>query len=484
MPTFCGCRANTVQVDEVYEMAGRTRVVQLLRQLEKATCSCPAHSQTYHQGSGHASCGRATDYAFEMACSNIRYGEGVTREIGMDLQNLGARNVCLMTDSNLTRLPPVKAVLDSLAKHGVTYKCYDKVRVEPTDASFKEAIGFAKGGAFDAYVAVGGGSVIDTCKAANLYACHPEADFLDFVNAPIGKGKPITGPLKPLIAVPTTAGTGSETTGVAIFDYEALKAKTGIASRAIRPTLGMVDPLHTLHMPQRVAANSGFDVLCHALESYTALPYSMRSPCPPNPISRPAYQGSNPVSDVWSRHALHIVAKFMKRAVRDPEDLKARSSMHLASVFAGIGFGNAGVHLCHGMSYPIAGNVKTFKAKGYNVDHPLVPHGLSVVLTSPAVFTFTATMCPERHLEAAQILGVDVSAAKKEDAGLVLADTLRQFLYDLEVDDGLGAIGYTKEDIPALVKGTIPQERVTKLSPRSHTEEDLANLFEASMRLY
>ncbi|KAJ8272661.1 hypothetical protein GJAV_G00091910 [Gymnothorax javanicus] len=465
-------------------MAGRKRVVQLLRQLEKAACSCPAHSQTYHQGPGHASCGKTTDYAFETACSNIRYGEGVTREIGMDLQNMGARNVCLMTDRNLSRLPPVKAALDSLAKHGVTYKFYDRVRVEPTDESFKEAISFAKEGAFDAYVAVGGGSVIDTCKAANLYASHPEADFMDFVNAPIGKGKQATKMVKPLIAVPTTSGTGSETTGMAIFDFEAMKAKTAIASRAIRPTLGIVDPLHTLHMPERVAANSGFDVLCHTLESYTALPYNMRSPCPSNPIDRPAYQGSNPLSDIWARHALHIVSKFFKRAVRDPEDFEARSSMHLASVFAGIGFGNAGVHLCHGMSYPISGNVKTYKAKDYDVDHAIVPHGLSVVLTSPAVFTFTAPMCPERHLDAAEILGADVSTAKREDAGLVLAETLRQFLYDLQVDDGLAAIGYTKEDIPALVKGTLPQERVTKISPRSHTEEDLTNLFEASMKLY
>ncbi|XP_030628978.1 hydroxyacid-oxoacid transhydrogenase, mitochondrial isoform X2 [Chanos chanos] len=465
-------------------MANRLRVAELMRQLANAACRCPAHSHshTYHQGKVCFS--RTTDYAFEMASSNIRYGEGVTREIGMDLQNMGARSVCLMTDKNLSRLPPVTAVLDSLAKHGVKYKCFDDVRVEPTDSSFQAAIDFAKKEEFDVFVAVGGGSVIDTCKAANLYSCYPDAEFLDFVNAPIGKGKPITKQLKPLIAVPTTAGTGSETTGVAIFDFEHLKAKTGIASRAIRPTLGVVDPLHTLHMPQRVAANSGFDVLCHALESYTALPYNQRSPCPPNPINRPAYQGSNPVSDVWARHALKIVAKYMKRAVRDPEDVEARSSMHLASVFAGIGFGNAGVHLCHGMSYPIAGNVKTHKARGYNVDHPVVPHGLSVVLTSPAVFSFTASMCPERHLEAAEILGANVCNVKREDAGLVLAETLRKFLYDLEVEDGLSAIGYTKEDVPSLVKGTIPQERVTKLSPRTHTEEDLTHLFEASMKLY
>ncbi|KAK1332059.1 hypothetical protein QTO34_007744 [Cnephaeus nilssonii] len=425
--------------------------------------------------------GKTTDYAFEMAISNIRYGAGVTKE---DLQNMGAKNVCLMTDKNLSQLPPVRIVMDSLVKNGINFKVYDNVRVEPTDRSFMEAIEFAKKGAFDAYVAVGGGSTIDTCKAANLYAASPHSDFLDYVSAPVGKGKPVSVPLKPLIAVPTTSGTGSETTGVAIFDYEPLKVKIGIGSRAIKPTLGLIDPLHTLHMPDRVVANSGFDVLCHALESYTALPYHMRSPCPSNPISRPAYQGSNPISDIWAVHALRIVAKYLKRAVRNPDDLEARSSMHLASAFAGIGFGNAGVHLCHGMSYPISGLVKTYKAKDYNVDHPLVPHGLSVVLTSPAVFTFTAQMFPERHLETAEILGADTRTARMADAGPVLADALRKLLLDLDVDDGLAAIGYSKADIPALVKGTLPQERVTKLAPRPQSEEDLSALFEASMKLY
>ncbi|XP_029078530.1 hydroxyacid-oxoacid transhydrogenase, mitochondrial isoform X3 [Monodon monoceros] len=384
--------------------APRDRVAHLLRQLQRAACQCPSHSHTYSQAPGLSPSGKTTDYAFEMAVSNIRYGAGVTKEVGMDLQNMGAKNVCLMTDKNLSQLPPVQTVMDSFVKNGINFKVYDNVRVEPTDRSFMEAIEFARRGAFDAYVAMGGGSTIDTCKAANLYASSPDSDFLDYVNAPIGKGKPVTVPLKPLIAVPTTSGTGSETTGVAIFDYERLKVKTGIASRAIKPTLGLIDPLHTLYMPERVIANSGFDVLCHALESYTALPYHMRSPCPGNPITRPAYQGGNPISDIWAVHALRIVAKYLKRAVRNPDDLEARSNMHLASAFAGIGFGNAGVHLCHGMSYPISGLVKTYKAKDYNVDHPLVPHGLSVVLTSPAVFTFTAQMSPEHHLEMAEIL--------------------------------------------------------------------------------
>ncbi|XP_054841589.1 hydroxyacid-oxoacid transhydrogenase, mitochondrial isoform X1 [Eublepharis macularius] len=462
---------------------GRDRVALLLKQLHRASCMCPAHSHTYSQGAENAALGK-TEYAFEMAISNIRYGEGVTKEVGMDLQNLNARKVCVMTDKNLCQLPPMKAVLDSLTKNSITFQVYDNVRVEPTDQSFMDAIEFCKKEEFDSYVAVGGGSVIDTCKCADLYASSPESEFLDYVNAPIGKGKPVKVTLKPLIAVPTTAGTGSETTGVAIFDYKELQVKTGIASRAIKPSLGLVDPSHTLHMPERVMANSGFDVLCHALESYTALPYHKRSPCPSNPVNRPAYQGSNPISDIWAIHALRIVAKYLKRAIRNPEDREARAHMHLASAFAGIGFGNAGVHLCHGMSYPISGLVKNYKAKDYHVDHSLVPHGLSVVLTSPAVFTFTAPMCPERHLEAAQIMGANTSTARIKDAGLILADTLRKFLFDLNVDDGLAALGYSKADIPSFVKGTLPQERVTKLSPRPQTEEDLSALFEASMKLY
>ncbi|XP_053752155.1 hydroxyacid-oxoacid transhydrogenase, mitochondrial [Panthera pardus] len=465
--------------------ATRARVAHLLRQLQRAACQCPTHSHTYSQALGLAPSGKTTDYAFEMAVSNIRYGAGVTKEVGMDLQNMGAKNVCLMTDKNLSQLPPVQMVMDSLVKNGINFKMYDNVRVEPTDRSFMEAIEFAKKGVFDAYVAVGGGSTMDTCKAANLYASSPHSDFLDYVNAPIGMGKPVSVPLKPLIAVPRVSGSKSLSTGLAASLHENLKIPVlGIASRAIKPTLGLIDPLHTLHMPDRVVANSGFDVLCHALESYTALPYHMRSPCPSNPITRPAYQGSNPVSDIWAVHALRIVAKYLKRAVRNPDDLEARSNMHLASAFAGIGFGNAGVHLCHGMSYPISGLVKTYKAKDYNVDHPLVPHGLSVVLTSPAVFTFTAQMSPERHLETAEILGADTRTARIPDAGPILADTLRKFLFDLDVDDGLAAIGYSKADIPALVKGTLPQERVTKLAPRPQSEEDLSALFEASMKLY
>lgn len=232
-------------------------------------------------------------------------------------------------------------MIQSLEQNNVNYVLYDTVRVEPTDGSFKSAIDFARTHNPDAFVAVGGGSVMDTAKAASLYSAHPEADLLDFVNAPIGKGLPIRKTLKPLIAIPTTAGTGSETTGTAIFDYEPLKTKTGIAHRALKPLLGIVDPLNTRSMPSQVHAASGLDVLCHSLESYTALPFNQRSPRPKDPILRPAYQGSNPISDVWSLHALRMVVKYLPRAVKDPSDFEAQSQMLLAATFAGIGFGNA-----------------------------------------------------------------------------------------------------------------------------------------------
>jgi hydroxyacid-oxoacid transhydrogenase len=415
------------------------------------------------------------DYAFEMATSSIRFGVGITREVGMDLADLGARRVLVVADPKLARLTPVANVLQSLEDERIEFRLFDRVRIEPSDRSFAEAIAVAQSEAFDAFVAVGGGSTIDTAKAANLYSTHP-AEFLEYVNPPIGQGKPVPGPLKPLIAIPTTAGTGSETTGVAIFDFEKLHAKTGIAHRRLRPTLGLVDPENTRTLSPSAVASSGLDVLSHAVESYTAIPYQSR-PRPARPILRPAYQGSNPISDLWSGRAMQMTAQYLPRAFRDPEDDEARAQMLLAAAFAGIGFGNAGVHLPHGMSYPVAGMVRAYKPKGYDVDHPLVPHGFAVVLNAPAVFRFTASSCPERHLEAAGFLGADVARARPEDAGKILADRITELMQQLDVPNGLAAVGYTQADIPALVEGTLPQHRVTKLSPRPAGAAELAQLF-------
>lgn len=415
-----------------------------------------------------------------MAVSTIRFGVGVTREVGMDLKEMGAGLVLVLTDPLVSGLPPVQAVLESLEQSGISFALYDRVRVEPTDESFLDAIAFAGARPYDAFVAVGGGSTIDTAKAVNLYTTYPPGAFLDYVNPPIGKGAPVPGPLKPLMAIPTTAGTGSETTGVAIFDLQRMHAKTGIANRRLKPTLGYLDPENTRTMPPQVAASTGLDILSHAVESYTAMPFTDR-PRPERPALRPAYQGANPISDIWSMQALRMVARFLVRAADDPSDDEARAHMLLAAAYAGIGFGNAGVHLPHGMSYPVSGNVKSYRAPGYVTDHPLVPHGISVILNAPAVFRFTARANPGRHLQAAEALGADVSRARPEDAGKLLADRIAWFMQRLNTPNGLRAIGYSSSDIPALVEGTLPQHRVTHLSPRPAGPDELSALFEDAM---
>lgn len=422
------------------------------------------------------------DTAFQMSASNLRFGRGVTREVGMDLEDMGVRRTLVFLDPALRALSPGQTVLESLRKSRVDFDIFAEISVEPTRSSFERAAQVATSGQFDSFVAVGGGSTIDTAKAANLYSTHP-AEFFDYVNAPIGKGKPVPGPLRPLIAIPTTAGTGSETTGVAIFDWVEKKAKTGIAHRFLKPTLGICDADNTRSMPPAVAAATGLDVLSHALESYTAIPYTDR-PLPARPIERPAYQGTNPISDVWALRALELVAEYLPRAVRDPSDNEAREQMLLAAAIAGIGFGNAGVHLPHGMSYPVAGMVRDYRPPGYDVDHPMVPHGISVILHTPAVVRFTATALPERHLRASQALGADIRDVADSEAGCVLADQVIRLMRLLEVPNGLRAIGYTESDIPALVQGTLPQHRVTKLSPIPAGESELAELFRQSLVIW
>lgn len=417
--------------------------------------------------------------AFTMDTSSIKFGPGVTREVGYDMHALGARRVLVVTDPNLADSEPVRTVLDALRAESIDAVLFDGTRVEPTDASLKEAIQFASDGNFDGYVAVGGGSSMDTAKAANLYATYP-AEFLAYVNPPIGEGRPVPGPLKPLIAVPTTAGTGSETTGVAIFDLLEMHAKTGIAHRALRPVMGIIDPHNTRTLPKMAAACSGLDVLSHALESLTALPYTSR-PAADHPKMRPAYQGANPISHLWASRAIEMLSQNIVRAVDDPEDDEARGQMLLAAALAGIGFGNAGVHLPHGMSYPVSGAVRDYRPEGYNVDHPIIPHGMSVILNAPAVFRFTAPTNPELHLYAARLMGADTTGAAPEDAGEVLAGAIVDIMQQTGMPNGLAAVGFTEADVETLVEGTLPQHRVTKLSPRPAERDDLRALFLDSM---
>jgi alcohol dehydrogenase class IV len=422
------------------------------------------------------------DSAFAIDASHLVFGPGVLKEAGDHARALGMKRVALFTDRGVAKLPFLDTVKASLREAGVDFAVYDEVAVEPTDVSFKAAARFAADGRFDGFLSLGGGSVMDTCKAANLYATYP-ADFLAYINAPIGGGKPVPGPVKPHIACPTTSGTGSEATGIAIFDLLEMKAKTGIQSRLLKPTRGLVDPDVTRTLPATVVAASGFDALSHALESLTAIPYARRAK-PAQPSLRPPSQGANPWSDMVATEALKSVGKYLVRAVRDAADVEARTEMMYAGSLAGIAFGNAGCHLPHGMSYAVSGLVRDYRAPGYPQDQPMVPHGMSVILNAPSVYRFTACACPERHLHGAECLGADTRGATPDDAGEIVANRIIEMMQATAFPGGLQSIGYDERDVPALVDGAYPQRRVMSNSPRDASRDDLAELFRGAMKYW
>ncbi|HRI66955.1 MAG TPA: hydroxyacid-oxoacid transhydrogenase [Polyangium sp.] len=425
------------------------------------------------------SIGDSGDAAFSVDMSAVTFGAGAIREVGGEMRALGGSRVALFTDTRLGRLSFVNDAQEALVEAGCDVVIYDRVLVEPTDGSFRDAAAFARDGRFDGYVSVGGGSVIDTCKAALLFATYP-AEINDFVTPPLGRGRAIPGPLPVHIACPTTTGTGSECTGIAVFDDTQHKAKTGIASRLLRPTRAIVDPNATRTLPSSVVAASGFDVISHALESYTARSFGSRSKAT-NSQTRPMSQGANPWSDMGCVKALELAGKYFLRAVKDANDAEAREGMAWAATLAGIAFGNAGVHMPHAMSYAVAGLHHAFQMPGYPEDKPLVPHGVAVIVNAPAVFRAFGGTNPDRHLECAKLLGADIRGAWRDDAGDLLAGQVCRMMQAAGMPNGVGAVGYSSEDIDALTAGTMAQTRLTSNAPKNIDDNVVISLFRAAL---
>ena len=419
------------------------------------------------------------DNVFTMRSTPYKFGPGVTDEIGDDLVALGLKRVLVVTDPGVMATGLPERALGLIREKNIQAGLFQDVSIEPTDIAVKKAIEFAQSFGPDGYVAIGGGSVMDTTKMMNLYVTYPAA-FLTYVNAPIGQGRPLPGPLKPVVCVPTTAGTSSENTAVAIVDMTELHVKTGISHHYLRATLGILDPLNSLSVPPMVSACSGADVLTHAIESYTALAYNEREK-PRTPAERPPYQGANPVSDLWCEKAIKLVREFLPKAVKDGGDADARTQMMLATIYAGMGFANAGVHIPHAMGYPIAGGVRGYHPPDYPQKKSLVPHGMSTALGAPASFQFTARAKPERHKEIAEWMGVRTSGAGADSAGKALCEGFIAFMQSIGLPNGLQAVGYTSADIPVLTEGTLKQKRLIGLSPEPVTQAAIERMFERSL---
>ena len=416
---------------------------------------------------------------FTYAAPGLKFGRGASNELGWDVEQLGARRVLLVTDPGVAATGHPERIAGQLRARGLQVTTYDEVHVEPTDASMQHAVDAARSaGPFDAVVAVGGGSAIDTAKAVDLMLTN-EGELMDYVNRPVGGGRAPASPLLPLVAVPTTTGTGSESTTICVLDVLALEVKTGISHARLRPTLAVVDPDLTTTQPAMVTASCGMDILCHALESWTARWFGDFAAKAPE--ERVPYCGANPIADLWSEKALSLLAGSFRAAVRDGDDTSARDQMALAATFAGLGFGNAGVHVPHACAYPIAGRVRDYRPAGYPQDEPLVPHGMAVVMTAPAAFELTFEASPERHLRAAALLS-DGLAEPGEVAGpAALPTVLRRLMRDVGMPNGLAEIGYDESDVDALVEGALQQQRLLATAPIDVTADDLAGVFRASL---
>jgi hydroxyacid-oxoacid transhydrogenase len=422
--------------------------------------------------------GSIDETIFTWGAPPLKFGAGATDEIGFEASSLGMKRVLIVTDPGVTAIGAPHRIADNLKRYAVEADIFADVHIEPTDESISAAVAYAReGGPWDGFIVVGGGSAIDTAKAINLLTSYP-GELMDYINKPIGKAQIPPGPLKPLIAVPTTAGTGSESTAMCVMDILSMKVKTGISHWRLRPTLAVVDPLLTLSMPPEVTAASGMDIVCHALESYTARYYTRYDR--KRPEERVTYCGSNPVSDVWCEKSMALIARSLRLAVHDGKsNIDARSNMMLAATFAGMGFGNAGVHIPHANAYPIAGMVKDYRPAGYPDGEAMVPHGQAVSLTAPEAFRFSFESSPERHLRAAELMSPGADRANRPSEQL--PSVLIQLMRDIGIPNGLGGVGYAEADVPELVPGTMKQQRLLTTCPKTPTEGDIATILTKSI---
>ena len=426
--------------------------------------------------------GKDSETVFTVGSSSLKFGAGALGELGEDAVSSGMTRVALFTDRIVGATECAAIARDSLGKAGLDVVVYDECRVEPTDTSMTAAAQFARDGGFDGIVSLGGGSVMDTAKVANLLATH-SGDLLTYCHAPHGLAQPVPGLLKPHIACPTTSGTGAEVTAISVFSLSGRNVKTAIRSNYIKPTMAVVDPLTTETLPPNVVAFTGFDVLTHALESYTARPFT-RSPRAPTAAQRSPYQGANPWGDMGSLEAIRLGGQYLVRAVNGADDHEARQNILFAATLAGLAFGNVGVHIPHAASYGVSSLNHDYVAVGYETVDPMIPHGLSVVLNAPAAFRFTAPAAPHRHLGAAAALGADVRDADPEHAGDILAGRLVELMKASGIPNGLGGVGYTSAHIPDLAAITGGLKRQLSMSPRPVDEADLQNIFTDALRYW
>lgn len=387
----------------------------------------------------------------------IRFGEGAAEELPAVLRERTADSALFVTDPGVVGAGILDPLTTSLADQ-VEVTVFDEVEPDPPLGAFEAAVETARDVDPDVIIGVGGGSSLDVAKVTGIVAAHG-GDILDYVAPPTGQGRSVPGPGIPTIAIPTTAGTGSETTPVAVLSLPDRDLKVGISSRHQYPDVALVDPLLTVSLPPGPTAASGMDALAHGIESYVTRRFDAKPRANP-PEDRPDYGGRTVLTDQLGRKAIDLVGNHLRRAVNNGQDLEARRAVSLGSLLAGMAFSNAGVGAAHAIGMAAGAEYHT-------------PHGATVAAVLPAVMRFNATGAFERSTAIARILGEDVSGLGQEAAARKGAEAVEKLRRDVGTPDGLEALGVPADAIPALAEKTMELQRLLVSNPRRASREDI-----------
>jgi len=406
---------------------------------------------------------------FEIRTIPCKFGIGATDEIGSAVRQMKVQKVLILCGqmiSGHTDIPEkVKTLIE---KEKVDVKIWDKIDPDSSMQSLEEAKVLLRENEFDCFVGIGGGSTIATSKIIDLYSTYSE-NFLDFIPSPFGKGKRVPGRIKPLILLPTTAGSGSEASEVAnfeILDGSGKKRKIAILSEYLLPTLAILDPLNTISMPPKLTASTGLDALLIAIGCYTARPFQTMMKAP-SPEERPTYRGSNPFSDILAEQAIKLISRYIRRSYANGYDLEARAGMLFGAHLAGLAAGKAGVHIAHAITIAMGEKIHA-------------DAGFKVAATSPACLDFITPTLPKRLNQITQWLSEDTETSLRK-VELGASEILRRLLKDLNCPEGISGLGLGEKDIPELSERAFKEQRLLAQSPRFVKKEDIEGILRASL---
>lgn len=377
--------------------------------------------------------------AFKIA-NKLITGPAAIEQLSAELTRLNVQNPLIVTDAILVKSGTVDLALAQLG--GRRYGLFDQVKPEPEISIVEDCTRAYREGGHDGLIGVGGGSAIDIAKGVGAFASH-EGPLAELFGVDLVKRK---GP--PLIAIPTTAGTGSEVTNVAIFSDKEAQLKKGIVSDYLLPDVALVSPLMTLTCPRSVTAASGVDALVHAIESYLSV-------------------NASPITDAIALGAIKLIVKALPKAYANPSNLQAREDMATASLMAGMAFGNAGVGAVHALAYPLGGRFN-------------IAHGVSNALLLPYVMEWNKLACVERMRDIADAMGVRVAHLSDKDAADLAVKAMADLCAAVEIPSGLRSFNVPEDAIPAMAEEASKIDRLMRNNPRKLTAADIEKIYRAA----